>query len=502
MGLFLAVSAMSAPSFGQSTEKNLAKYVRLRQRLLDEFTVIGDGPGESQPAVQRHDTNGYIKWADSTISLGWYIGVLATEQYILSHSELFPGADGGDSSKLVATRAELGHALGAMERLDQVAETAPFTAPCGTAAPALNGFFLRDDVPADFHTHFAPLTSTQSDFIDPALNNKEMSQDQVYHVLLGLALVKALVPEGTAVAGHDLRVWAVQQATRIGKHVADHNWVIYNPVCDRPVERGPLAAGYSGGTRQALGFITDGALVPDTAPALIDLWNAANNPDAAPYIKADNLHMAMAIAAVGNGWGDTTAADLSKLADKQDWPLYPLLHRALHGDAASGWCATGGKINTRARQMLDELPDDGEPAHPSSGPAPHGFTTSNHFIRPKDQAYVGSPGCEGLRYVGLDYLLLFNLYAIATPATWAGSSGPGVPECGATGGSGGTSGSGGAPSGGAAGAGGPTADGSDDSGCGCRSGRGSSGSALAAAFIALLAALGTRRSRVAERRRG
>ena len=43
------------------------------------------------------------------------------------------------------------------------------------------------------------------------------------------------------------------------------------------------------------------------------------------YSDEDNLHMAMAIAAVGNGWGGTTAGDLSALAGLQDWVLYPRL---------------------------------------------------------------------------------------------------------------------------------------------------------------------------------
>jgi hypothetical protein len=72
--------------------------------------------------------------------------------------------------------------------------------------------------------------------------------------------------------------------------------------------------------------------------------------------------------------------------------------------------------------MLDELPAMGEPACPGpSGPVPNGFTTHNRFIRGKDQAHVGSPGCVGVRYHGLDYMLLHNLYAIATPATWNGA---------------------------------------------------------------------------------
>ena len=131
--------------------------------------------------------------------------------------------------------------------------------------------------------------------------------------------------------------------------------------------------------------------------------------------------MALAIMAVGNGYGDDTPQVMATLADTQDWPLYPLLHRALH-PASDGFCTTGFAVNARARAMLDELPANGEPMCPgAAGPAPHGFTTHNRFIRGKSQAYVGPDGCDAIRYHGLDYMLLHNLYAIATPGTWNGS---------------------------------------------------------------------------------
>jgi uncharacterized protein (TIGR03382 family) len=83
---------------------------------------------------------------------------------------------------------------------------------------------------------------------------------------------------------------------------------------------------------------------------------------------------------------------------------------------------TASTVNPRARVMLDELSLQTEPSCPGpNGPASHGFTTHNRFIRGKSQAYVGPTGCEGIRYHGLDYMLLHNLYAIATPGAWNGS---------------------------------------------------------------------------------
>jgi MYXO-CTERM domain-containing protein len=479
----LALVLISLPASAQTTAQNLAKYQRLRDRLLTEFTVVGPDPGQSQPADLRDDEEGFIKWADSTIRLGWYVGVLATEHYLVTHPAEFPGAQVSQD-----TLDELYHALLALERLDRNGDAA-FPPPC-TSTPSLNGFFIRDDVPDGFHQNFPPLHTTFSDFVDPVLTNKEMSQDQVYHLLIGLALVKALVPSSVSVNGRGLTAWAVEQARRIIEHVVKDFWVIKNPACaDREVDRGDLAAGLSGGTRRAIAFITDGAYFPDAEEVWIDVWERESgnrSPSFAAYIDIDNLHMSMAIAAVGNGWGDTTADDLANLGSKPDWPLYGLLHRALHGERAVGWCRTGAALSARARTMLDELPDGAEIGSPRpGGPAPHGFTRSNRFMREAEKAYTGEEGSEGHRYNGLDALLLHNLLAIAAPSTWQGGSGAAIPQC---------------PKGQ------PDAGGSDagtngavpeesDGGCGCRmvqKGRG--GMALFALALALAARARRRRT--------
>jgi MYXO-CTERM domain-containing protein len=402
-----------------TTTQNLDKYRSLRQRLNSEFVSVGSARGQSQPAPERMDNLALMKWGDGTIALGFYIGMLATEHYILSHPAQFPGAASA-ALDIDTTREELYFALLALERLDRDADAA-FPSPC-TTTPALNGFFLRDDVPADFHARFPGITTIQSDFIDPTLTNKEESQDQVYHVQHGLALVVALVPASVSVQGKALRAWAIEQAQRITKHFTKGDWIIRNPACaNRAVNRGENATGYSYGETLAAAYITDGAYTPTTSAFWQNIWSTLRQPSNPAYDDEDNLHMALAIMAVGDGYAADTPQVLATLAATQDWPLYPLLHRVLHPDAA-GFCTTASSVNPRARVMLDELTLQTEPSCPGpSGPAPHGFTTHNRFIRGKSQAYVGPTGCEGIRYHGLDYMLLHNLYAIATPGTWNGN---------------------------------------------------------------------------------
>jgi uncharacterized protein (TIGR03382 family) len=422
---FSALATMPPLARADTTVQNLEKYRSLRRRLVTEFVSVGPAQGQSEPAPERMDNLGHMKWGDGTIALGFYLGVLATEHYILSNPAQFPGAASG-TINIDATRDELYYALLALERLDRDADAA-FPSPC-SPPQALNGFFLRDDVPADFHTHFSGITTIESDFIDPTLTNKEESQDQVYHVQHGLALVVAHVPPTDTLQGNPLRAWAIEQAQRITKHFAKGDWIIRNPACsNRAVNRGENASGYSYGETFAAAYITDGAYVPTTSSIWHNVWDTLRQPTNPAYNDEDNLHMALAIMAVGDGYGADTPQVIATLAATQDWPLYPLLHRVLH-PAAAGFCTTASTVNPRARAMLDELTLQTEPSCPgASGPAPHGFTTHNRFIRGKSQAYVGPSGCEGVRYHGLDYMLLHNLYAIATPGTWTGS--PDVDPC-------------------------------------------------------------------------
>ena len=72
------------------------KYWYYRYRLKNNFLLIGDCQGCSLPVNQRSKNyinndfdgadgfEGNMKWDDVTITLGWYLGVLATEYKLLS----------------------------------------------------------------------------------------------------------------------------------------------------------------------------------------------------------------------------------------------------------------------------------------------------------------------------------------------------------------------------------------------------------------------------------
>ncbi len=417
--LMICLSLLLAPSVEADTAEDAENYERLRERLDTLFIDEGESAGQSIPAHIRSDADGYIRWADATIDLGWYIGVLATELHMRTRPERYPGFVVARDVDGIGEQLYL--ALNALERLDRVAEP---SFDCG-ASESVNGFFIRDDVAAGFHERFG-LSETRSDFLDGVVTNKEMSQDQVWHLMLGLALTAKLVD--VRVRDRDLAAWAREQAQRIIEHVASNNWQITNPACDdRPVARGSAAIGNRPGAAHMIAFITEGALTYEVGASQQRLFDSLQDPDNAVYINPDNQHMVMTIAAIGEGFGSMTIDALVELAETHQWWAYPLLYAALRDDSeAPRWCVYRERVASESGTLLSEL-GDAEPSSPRPARATHSFTSSNRFIRGTEQAYVGAEGSEGHRFHGLDFLLLHNLRAIAAPNTWEGTNAP-MPE--------------------------------------------------------------------------
>ncbi|MFH1321030.1 MAG: hypothetical protein ABII90_10305 [Bacteroidota bacterium] len=242
-------------SEAQTTYKNLEKYWYYRLRLQNDFLKVGPNQGESIPAEVRF-TNGQLLWDDPTQSLGWYIGVLATEFRLLD--------DNNEST--LATEEELYYALNAFERLDFNAEIHFKDNDGNFGTPEYNGFFIRDDVPGDFisnisdpdvqgydqeayenylhfnsgltnsitvHTINSGLCSLQGIDCEKCKNPypcNEVSQDQIFHLLIGLALVERFV--NTWITYNGINFWekAREITDRIIEYAKEDGWYIKNAV--------------------------------------------------------------------------------------------------------------------------------------------------------------------------------------------------------------------------------------------------------------------------------
>lgn len=289
IGIFLlGISIYNAQ--GQNDLENHKKYWYYKTRLNNDFIKIGNTPpngsndttshdhGESMPFNERAIesapytfTGNELKLGDGGTRLGIYISTLATEYRLLKN--------GGQD--VTTVKHELFCALNAVNRIDYYAESIFSN---GNMSPNLNGFFIRDDMPPNFvknnYRHFnyysengvngigssdrendrgftqtfkSGMNKNSSDYFsyllsvldgdsrNEQLKSTEESQDQVYYLLMGLALTSQLVDDnevdGLNVFGYgsgetELKKEARNISDRIIKHIknsAGGLWKIRNP---------------------------------------------------------------------------------------------------------------------------------------------------------------------------------------------------------------------------------------------------------------------------------
>ncbi len=242
------------------------KYMRYRRRLRGDgtaaypgFLSVGYEAGQSIPAALRMpherchghwsmpdcdpddliDAHGMVQWGDGTIWLAEYIELIATEWVVFDDMGL-------DTTQ---TEADLHAAMEAFNRLDDAGETA-----LGYPAER-NGFYLRDDVPADFifsgdGTYRFPRDGTDPDG-NPVIgyecvssacscgpprtdNGSVTSQDQTVALVHAMALIDAIIPDTLIVEGMPIRHTAREMVDRMIFNLKENNWEIRDPSGEMP----------------------------------------------------------------------------------------------------------------------------------------------------------------------------------------------------------------------------------------------------------------------------
>jgi hypothetical protein len=227
--ILLLVKIFSFELIAQTAASNQSKYWFYRYRLTNEFLKKGEAncgspSGYSIPASSAYKSDDDLHFGDGTSMVGFYISVLAMEHKLLR-------MHGGTDEQKNRTAQELYYAMKAYERVDKNAEKLKTDLTGNNCENDLNGFFIRDDVPASPNMNNAELPSTylfdgkfktnvrpfnidpekpnkieykliHSDFAadlpnsnDPCKNKKSdgsryPSQDQISDLLTGFALVE------------------------------------------------------------------------------------------------------------------------------------------------------------------------------------------------------------------------------------------------------------------------------------------------------------------------
>jgi hypothetical protein len=415
------------------------KYLHYRQRFRGNasaaqpgFIVIGEGPGFSIPASRREphldcaghwsmtecpredlaDARGRYNWGDATIWLGMYLEVLATEYAMFTQLGL-------DTQE---TLNDLYLALEAFNRVDEAAELV------FDETPARDGFYLRDDVPADLHLlpdggyrfprddgdnlGYECVNSTAScealtpDSID---HGAFTSQDQMIGMIHGLALVAALVPEQVQVQGVALGDQAREMVHRQVKHLRDHSWRITSPWGTHPPDAwGGNALGFSNlfagaanvvcGQDYGLEDYHDDVSTSGVALAAITLldtgWFSTHN-----Y----NRTMALRLMAITGTWDRDGKFAQRAIGDGKD---FFVLSRYLLGELPLPEDFPYWRIEA----VLDSAPCSGPCFATTNCSNPMGWSGENGITTPGDR--FGNRHFTG-EYNGLDYMALHNAYFLA-----------------------------------------------------------------------------------------
>jgi hypothetical protein len=206
--IFLFFLLLIFSVYGQDAQTDLNKYWHYRYRLVHYFETVGMKQGQSLPAMDRNgDANGAdvnnLSWDDGPVTLGYYIGVLATEYYLLKNN----GQD------LNETTMELYYALHAVYRIDSL-DFCLYSVP-PPAFPG-GGAMLRDDIDANWFANsmaylnadLSPasnyvaregtpvyVTGFVSSYLAGKDNGNDAGADNLSSLLMGLDLVIQLVDD-------------------------------------------------------------------------------------------------------------------------------------------------------------------------------------------------------------------------------------------------------------------------------------------------------------------
>jgi hypothetical protein len=225
--------------YGQNEKSNLEKYWRYRDRFDKDFIVLPsdvnsaiDKAGVSVPALTwkltTDNKKDILDFTDGNANFSHYLGVLSTEYRLLKN--------GGYNYDETIKR--LYYAFKAIDRIDQNSESF-FRSDRSVQSSDKNGWMIRDDVTPQFWSNNCSKLGLPGTGVDhfvsgyAGFNNSQdghtkesVSQDNIFHLLEGLALVNKLVgSEYVAVAAQtvDFSAWSKDLTTRVIKMMQHSN---------------------------------------------------------------------------------------------------------------------------------------------------------------------------------------------------------------------------------------------------------------------------------------
>jgi len=362
-------------------------------------------------------------FGQESATFGKYIGVLATEYYLLSHY--------GRIQEAAITDQELQKALLAQRRRDLWEDH------LGPPYHHIeDGLFCRQDFPPDeaaFYNSFIleehKEVNTYAGVLlssDPILENigeirkvkqignvqdpnytlyEQMSQDEAIFTLEGLALAYHF---GSSEASAIARNLAEKILTRCYGHWVENlnmfDWIIYGYNNITPVPDGNFCVGFSYGYASVSEYFNLPPMIPQ--PLAWEYWNLGCYNG---WSGSTDAHMVASLAAIGNFWGNslTQQAIYNNSDGDNNWREYYLwLHGALH----DYYNPFGNFDVENVEDRLDEAPCVGPWKENNSNHASNGWASNDRWYHTQTEQMDGN-FVTGV-FSGHDYMILLNLYYI------------------------------------------------------------------------------------------
>ncbi len=415
----------------------LVKYLNYRKRFRGDgtaqypgFVVLGLDSGNSIPATKRHpevtckgqwwtdgcesanhdypDAKGHYGWGDSTIWLGTYLSLLATEY---------------QAFKLIGlptdqTVQDLYYAIMAFNRVDEAAE------PFYGAAPKRDGFFLRDDVPVGFekkadgsyrwlrddgYAGYECVTAVVACGNPCTDCGDVISQDQAIGIIYGMGMINKLIPDDIVVDGLDLRYGAREIIHRIVTKLRDDNWMVMDPTGDHPPD---AWGGYAIGFSYPMTQVANKVCAPDfgeqdyadlaSATEGLAAWELLEGPGWGVTLDY-NHNMAYKLASVAGFWDgpEFTRRTMEDSKESFGFAQAILADREV-GPAISMW---------HIESVMRDAPCGGPCFRTADCESVPGWMGEKRFHSPASR--IGGKHSTGAEEEnGIDYMEMFNLYVI------------------------------------------------------------------------------------------
>ncbi|MCG8386183.1 MAG: T9SS type A sorting domain-containing protein [Cytophagales bacterium] len=451
----------------QITADEHSKYWFYRQRLLTEFMVPGtmascgtEAGGYHIPAQQTFTPNDHkIIFSDETRSIGYYIGVMATEYRLLKDA-------GWDTHE---TEKELYYAMKAYERSDA---RSSFLGIDGGANCQVNGYFIRGDVQEPIfqqnpvfekykvnnsYSFIAKYKDTHQPGNTPS-DIRNITPDQVQPLMLGFVLTYKCLDDNAHYNGFYFKEKAAEFADKIATSLDDNDWKDINESGqdmgkERKTHRSFRQEGHTYITAKAASYINHHKGHKDYLKSFTSVGRFTQRRKLMVMYKLMMLnqlkdyvvgHMGAGVAAgnTGHNWRFKTHDFLTEIdaKDAYDYGLFKLAFKYINNEFDHTFDSRWHEDLTQAPCYGPQFkPDNMSSDHPYwSGSAPWRarikWTGGDEREDGKDVKFVIGvpiPIVEEKRgkFSGWDYMIFYNLYNLyykTTNTSYVGSV-PGLP---------------------------------------------------------------------------